>query len=61
MIVNIVQKARRQERQKILDKIEIVYEKYSKGNTPFDSYERSALRSFVKDLRDELEEEVEEA
>jgi len=54
-----IKKARKEERQRILDKVETIYEKYSEGNTLFYSYERSAIRPFVEDLRDELEEEVE--
>jgi len=53
------EEARQAERQRILDKVETIYEKYSEGNTLFYSYERSAIRPFVEDLRDELEEEVE--
>jgi hypothetical protein len=56
-----IKKARKEERQRILDKVETIYEKYSEGNTLFYSDERSAIRPFVEDLRDELEEEVEQS
>ena len=42
----------------IEDKIQAVYDKYEDGETPFDSYERAALRPFVQDLKKELLEEV---
>lgn len=42
------------ERQRILDLINQLEEKYESGETPFDSYETAAIRPFVKDLRSEI-------